>query len=330
LQPIYIKYSRNRFPQFQIETSIINDNSTKYVVKRALSEEAYPHIESIYRGFNFFKDSILDDRIKQPAVIEKRNDRIVFEFIAGKNLNRSVFESFLRKDKTRYLEHIDQYHKLLFHSFKTVKKFNSTTEGDVFFKDIDIDYIKNEKTFFPHAFIDVALDNFIAVSDERYYFIDYEWILPATFPVSFVFFRSLFLFYVLNAAKYGIEKFLPFDDLMCRYGISQRQIDQYSKIEKNIQNYVSGKYLYNRDRYLKKRISLDDLMPCLDGTHQSLVETHQRMMSEYEEKFQQWTRERKCIVSQCEQQAKTIQEILHSKSWKLTRPLRWLKEHWRP
>ena len=330
MQPIYIKYSRNRFPQFQIETSVINDNSTKCVVKRALSEEAYPHIESIYRGFNFFKDAILDDRIKQPAIIEKRDDRIVFKFIEGKNLNRSVFESFLRKDKTRYLEHIDQYHKLLVDSFKTVKQFNLTTEADVFFKDIDIDYIKNEKTFFPHAFIDVALDNLIATSDESYYCIDYEWILPATLPVSFVFFRSLFLFYVLNVAKYGIEKFLPFKDLMSRYEISDYQIDQYSRIEKNIQNYVSGKYLYNRERYLKKRIPLDDLMPCLDGTHQCLVDTHQRMIKEYEENFRHWTRQRESMACQIEQQNKAIEEILHSTSWKLTGPLRWLKELWRP
>lgn len=330
MQPVYIKYSRNRFPQFQIETSVINDNSTKYVVKRALSKEAYPHIESIYRGFNFFKDAILDDKIKQPAVIDKRDDRIVFEFIEGKNLNRSVFESFIRKDKSRYLEHIDQYHKLLFGSFKTVKQFHLTKEIDVIFKDIDIGSIEKEEFFFPYAFIDVALDNLIARSDESYYCIDYEWILPATFPVSFVFFRSLFLFYVLHAAKYGIEKFLPFDDLMCRYGISQRQVDQYSKIEKNIQNYVSGQYRYNRDRYLKKRVSLDDLMPCLDGTYQRLMQTHQRMTCEYEEKFQQWTRERKYIVSKCEQQNKAIQEILQSTSWKLTRPLRWLKEIWRP
>jgi hypothetical protein len=151
------------------------------------------------------------------------------------------------------------------------------------------------------------------------------------------FYQPLFLFllsfsgvffYVLNVAKYGIEKFFPFEDLMSRYEISQRQIDQYSIIEKNIQNYVAGKYLYNRDRYLKKRISLDDLMPCLDGTYQRLMETHQRMMNEYEEKSQQWTLERESIVSHCDQQNIAIQEILHSTSWKLTRPLRWLKGLW--
>jgi len=31
-----------------------------------------------------------------------------------------------------------------------------------------------------------------------------------------------------------------------------------------------------------------------------------------------------------EQKQKAIQEILHSTSWKLTRPLRWLREIWRP
>ncbi|MCU0614224.1 MAG: hypothetical protein MUD09_03970 [Desulfobacterales bacterium] len=322
MQPIYIKYSRNRFPRFQIETSVINDHSTKYVVKRALSEKAYPHIESIYQGFNIFKDAILDDRIKQPAIIGKQNDRIVFEFIEGTNLNHSIFASFFRKDRRRYLEGIDKYHKLLFDSLKTVTQFHLTKETDVFFKDTDIDLIDKEKFFFPYAFIDVAPDNFIETSDESYYFIDYEWILPAMFPVSFVFFRSLFLFYVLKADKYGIEKFLPFDDLMGRYGISRRQIDQYTRIEKNIQNHVSGKYLYNRSRYLKKNVSLGDLMPCLDGTHQ-------RVIKEFEEKSQQWTRERTLLLSQCEQQHEAIQEILRSKSWKLTRPLRWLNEFWR-
>jgi hypothetical protein len=330
LQPIYIKYSRNRFPQFQIETSIINDHPTKYVVKRALSEEAYPHIESIYQGFNFFKEAILDDRIKQPAVIEKQDDRIVFEFIEGKNLNRSVFELFLRKDKDRYLERIDQYHELLFDSFKTVEQFHLTKEADVFFKDIDIGSIENEKYFFPNAFIDVALDNLIATSDDSYYCIDYEWILPITFPVSFVFFRSLFIFYVVNAAKYGIEKFLPFENLMSRYDISHYQIDQYSRIERNIQIYIAGESIYNRNRYMKKCIPLDDLIPCLDGTHQSLVETHQRMIKECEENLQHWTRQRESMVCQIEQQNKAIEEILHSTSWKLTKPLRWLKERWRP
>jgi hypothetical protein len=36
-----------------------------------------------------------------------------------------------------------------------------------------------------------------------------------------------------------------------------------------------GEYLYNRTRYLKKRYFLDDLMPCLDGTHQRLIQTYE-------------------------------------------------------
>lgn len=325
MQPIYIKYSPNRFPKFQIETSIIVDHSTKYVVKRALSEEAYPHIESIYRGFNFFKDAILDDRIKQPAIIEKQDDRIVFEFVEGENLSRSIFGFFLKKDKARYLDRIDQYHELLFHSLKTVKQIHFNDGMDVFFKDVDMASIEDEKYFFPYAFMDVAPDNLIATADGSYCYIDYEWIFPATFPVSFVFFRSFFLFYIFTAAGYGIENFLPFDDLMCRYGISKSQMEQYSKIEKNIHNYISGEFRDNRDGYLKKRVSLDDLTPCLDGTYQRLLETQQRMMNEYEMKFQEWTREREDIISRCEQQSKTIQEIMNSRSWRLTRPLRWLK-----
>jgi hypothetical protein len=36
------------------------------------------------------------------------------------------------------------------------------------------------------------------------------------------------------------------------------------------------------------------------------------------------------LREEIKQKHKAIQEILHSTSWKLTRPLRWLKEMWQP
>ena len=216
LQPIYAKYNRNRFPQFQIETSIVQDGLLRYVVKKALSEQAHDHIEAIHQGYQWMNESIINASIKQPKVIEKKDHQIVFEFIEGKSLERLFFEAFLDGDKSQYLQFVDRYHDLLFGSFKTVKEFHLTSDNDVFLKNVDMDIIEKAGVYFPHAFLDLLMDNILMTSDEEYYCIDYEWIIPASIPAAFVFFRSLSNFYGFKYGEFNVESFMPFTDLMSR------------------------------------------------------------------------------------------------------------------
>jgi hypothetical protein len=272
LLPIYVKYSRNRFLQFQIETSIVLDGSARYVVKRALSEQSHGHIEAIHQGYRWMKDAIVDGRINQPGLVEKSDHKIVFEFIEGKSLESLCFDAFLEGDKPRYLQYVDLYHDLLFGSFKTVKAFRLTPDNDGFLKGVDLDFIESEGVYFPHAFLDLVMDNILVTTGEKYYCIDYEWVIPASFPVAFVFYRSLSSFYGFKYCEFHVERFFAFAELMNRYGISSCHVEQYAKIDENYQRHIVGDRLYNRSRYLKDRISLDELMPCLDGTQQRLMQ----------------------------------------------------------
>lgn len=273
--PIYAKYNRNRFPQFQIETSIVQEGPARYVVKRALSELSYGHIEAIHQGYRWMSDAIVDGRINQPGIFERNDHRIVFEFIEGKSLERLFFEAFLDGDKPQYLQWVDRYHDLLFGSFKTVHAFHLTPGNDLFLKGVDLNFIESEGVFFPNAFLDLVMDNILITTDGKYYCIDYEWIIPASFPVAFVFSRSLSNFYGFKYREFDVERFFPFAELMNRYGISTDHIEQYAKIEENYQRHIVGDYLYNRRKYLKNRYSLDDLMPCLDGTRQRQIQTYE-------------------------------------------------------
>jgi hypothetical protein len=275
LQSIYAKYNRNRFPQFQIETSIIQDGLSRYVVKRALSDRAHHHIEAIHQGYEWVKESIIDSRMNQPKIIEKNQHQIVFEFIEGKSLERLLFEAFLDQDKPRYFRCIDRYHDLLFGSFRTVKGFKITPDNHIFLKDVETGFIEQDGVCFPHAFLDLVMDNILVTQDEQYYCIDYEWVITTSFPIDFVFFRSLSTFYGFKYGEFNVERFVPFSDLMNRYGITSYQLDQYAKIEQNFQRYIVGDRLYNRSRYLKKRIFLSELMPCVDGTYQSQIRVYE-------------------------------------------------------
>jgi len=276
LLPIYAKYNRNRFPQFQIETSIVQIGPVRHVVKRALSHLSYSHIEDMYQGYNRMKDAILDGRIHQPGVIERNDRQIVFEFIEGMSLEGLFFEAFLDGDKPQYLQWVDRYHDLLFGSFKTVNEFHLTPENEVFLKGVDLNFIESEEVFFPNAFLDLVMDNILITADEKYYCIDYEWIVPASFPAAFVFYRSLSNFYGFKYREFDVERFFPFAELMSRYGMSSCHLEQYSKIEGNYQRHIVGDCLYNRTRYLKERYPLHDLVPSLDGLKQRPIEANEK------------------------------------------------------
>jgi hypothetical protein len=221
------------------------------------------------------KDAILDARIKQPEIIERKDHQVVFEFVEGESLERFLFKAFLEGDNARYLECTDLYYDLLLNSFMIVKEFRLTPDNAVFLKGVDLNFIEREGVYFPHAFLDLVMDNILVTSDEKYYCIDYEWIIPASFPVAFVFYRSISNFYGFKYREFNVEHFLPLADLMNRYGISAYNLEQYAKIEENYQRYIVGDHLYNRSRYLKKCVFLDDLIPCLDGTQERLIQTYQ-------------------------------------------------------
>jgi hypothetical protein len=306
------------------------------VVKKALSEQAHGHIETIHTGYQWMKDAILDAGIIQPKVVEKKDHQIVFEFIEGKSLERLLFEAFLDGDKPRYLQCVDRYHDLLFGSFKTVKEFHLTPDNSVFLKNVDMDFIEREEVYFPHAFLDLVMDNILMTSDEECYCIDYEWIIPAPFPVAFVFFRSFSTFYGFRYGEFNVEGFMPFADLMNCYGITSHHLDQYSKIEENFQRYIVGDRLYNRSGYLKKRIFLNDLMPCVDGTQQRLIQTYEenirrlnRDRVDVDAIVRQGEAERERLIEQIKAKDDMMALLLESYSMKIGRtilfPLRYIK-----
>jgi hypothetical protein len=189
-----------------------------------------------------------------------------------------------------YLYETDRYHNLLFNAFKIVGNFHLVPENELFFREVDLGFIQNEGAFSPHAFLDLVMDNILLTADGSYYCIDPEWVVSATFPLTFVFFRSLSAFYA-KFGEFNVENFSPFADLMNRYGISASECDQYAKIEENFQRHIVRNRLYYRGQYLKKRVLLSALIPYLNRTNQQLIQ-------EYEEKFQQLLSDRNALATE--------------------------------
>ena len=151
MEVIYSIYNRHRLPEFQIETNIIEENGQKKVIKKAITKEAYPHIEDIYKNYFKLKDTIINKNVKLPEILKKKDNFISFEFIEGKNFDKILFEAFLNKNEDEYFKLLDEYYKVLSISFKIVDKLFIPLETENIFKSVNLDLLNNEKNniFFP-------------------------------------------------------------------------------------------------------------------------------------------------------------------------------------
>lgn len=272
------------------------------MIKRALSEQAKSHIDAIYEGYRCLSEDVIDERIKQPRIIDKNNHQIVFEFIEGPSLEKMLYETFLRGDRLEYLSQTDRYHHLISNSFKMIGGCKLVPENELFFRDVDLGCIQSKGAYCPHSFLDLVMDNILLTADGNYYCIDPEWVISASFPMTFVFFRSLRTFYV-KYGEFNVEIFFPFADLMKHYGISSSECEQFAKMEENFQRHIVRNHLYDRGQYLKKRVLLGALLPYLDATNQQLIQ-------EYENIIQQLLNDRNVLAAEaCRTDADRIKLI---------------------
>jgi len=256
MKTIYSRYNRFRKEEFQVETRIVTDGSTRYVVKKALTAAANKHIDDIISNGARLTGSMKGSRVKLPAVIEKGPDHIRSEFIEGVSLEKMALEALIAKDKDRFLSLIDDYKLMLYGSFLTDKKPPSSLSSSPLFKGVDPSALPPELECLKYPVIDPILENFI-IKDGVYYLVDYEWTLGSDVPVAFVLYRGLLYFYKKYKAL-NIEKFIPFTDILARYGITGKAAMQYQKMEDTFQDYAIGDNKGIRRRYLKKQFRFDD------------------------------------------------------------------------
>ncbi|MEQ8172134.1 MAG: hypothetical protein ABRQ38_24830, partial [Candidatus Eremiobacterota bacterium] len=260
MELFYSIYNRHRLPNFQIETCIIKENSIKKVVKKALTSDACNHINHIYDSYFSLKDSILNENIKLPEILDKKSDSISFEFIEGESFDKILFRAFLNKDKQEFLGLIDEYYNFLYTSFKTSDKLIITDKTRNIFHDLNLDLVNKERFFFSVSYLDPILDNII-LHDGIYYLIDNEWIFQGSFPISFVFFRGILSFYI-RKNSINIENFISFNEILKNYNLSNEIIETYNIIEERFSEYVFGKTKqYNiKNNYRKKLLTIEKVI----------------------------------------------------------------------
>lgn len=251
MKVLYSKFNRNRLPQFQIKTSVIEQEGYLYVEKHALKKEAKFHLENIYSKYLLLTEKYPDIRLVNTTKLN--NSSLQFEYINGNTLDALLLECVLSKNILEFNKCLKEY-ILILHEFpkEKISKFEPDSEFiKIFgcqpeFEDVECMLLTN---------VDLTFDNIMIYQSQKI-IIDYEWIFTTKVPVSYLLYRSLNRFFW----KYGeyLRGFLYIEDFYKQLGITY--IKEYEEMEKGFQSYVLGDRQHEISRnYQRQSYRLDDL-----------------------------------------------------------------------
>lgn len=266
----FVKYNKTRRAEFQIKTTILEENNTRYVEKTALKEEAYPHIWSFASKYEQLS-------IQHPGIIwlkpeidkEKRTAR--FEYIEGKTLAEQLGD-VITDGKVPIREVKEVLNLLYVVPNDYVIDFKVTPEFVKVFGECGELQDWSLKT----TNIDALFENYL-VKDEKIYAIDYEWVFDFPIPVHFVKYRILKYFFEQYSSL--MEK-ASFEKYLSDFLIDHQKIDLYEQMESHFQVYVHGENQQNQlGKYWVQKKSITEF-PKID-----------QRLTEIEEKYEQQTYE---------------------------------------
>lgn len=318
-QVLYAKYNRTRKPDYQISTKIVKVDGVKYVEKTALREEAVSHIQNIYYNRELVS-KMYRGILPCPAVLE--HDTIRFDYIQGNTFQHQI--EVCMPDIDAVTDAIKQaVERILRNAYDCAEPFRETDQFCAMFGQVDG---LEGLPAFSGMDIDPNFENFIDTG-EHIYNIDYEWVLKIPIPVSYVKFRIVFYYYCKNHVFFS--RHFTVNDYLKACGIEEHMIDRFQQMEESFQQYVHGEnreYIYT-NHYVKQSHNINALLNQYHDIESELSKKHARI-----EEQECQIREQECQIREQEHKIDELEqlrvyktsyeEIVNSKAWKLTGPIR--------
>ena len=221
---VYARYNRERLPQFQTETLLLQSVSGKRVKKAALTPAARMHIAQMKQNYQNSRELY-----PQAELTEATEDSLYFRFVAGQSLDEKLAACLAARDKEsviywlqRYKDWIDRFGRIVAEPRPTIWLEQKSTD----------------LLCLPEANIDLTFENILIEDTERFVVIDCEWVFP-DIPVAFIYYRTIAKFFC-KYSEYLSNAGIALIDLYDRMGLKNEQIEQWQLAEQSFQRYVYG------------------------------------------------------------------------------------------
>lgn len=238
---LFSKFSKDRQKEFQISTSVIENEKGRFVVKEAVHEEGLRHIQKLGESWERLKELYGYKDLKIcPCRIQ--GNRAVFPYVEGDSMEDRIQKWGERKDFSRIKEEYKNLYEILFsakglHTFQNSEGFRSVF-GEVSFS--------REQTAGEISNIDMIPSNLLV--GDGYTVIDYEWVFDFEIPVEFIYARSVFLQEAAARLQESQKK-----ELYQIAGIEWEDVPLYYQMEVNFQEYAAGR----KEKYALSKLYAD-------------------------------------------------------------------------
>lgn len=246
---LFVKYNRTRKPEYQIRTSIVEEDGVRYVEKAALCLEGELHIHSFQKKQEQLSEQNPQIQVLKPQFPEGRAC-VRFPFVKGETLAERLGRRIQSGDSVK--EVLDGGLNLIFGNMEGLEEFTVTP----FFTEVFGEIPALSDKSFHVSNVDGLFEN-LMMADDGIWAMDYEWVFDFPIPVGYLKYRNLYYFYERFKAALGWEDIAGFLRL---FHIEEEQQKIYQSMEEAFQAYVHGDssqgYLQN---YQQPITSFEDL-----------------------------------------------------------------------
>lgn len=281
----YIAFTNYRRKDRQIQTIITQDK----VIKKAINTESQNHIKEMISNIKYFptNNCVLLDKPKDEIIIES-------DFIIGKRLDEIIANS------VDVIGEFDKYKQFLFNNNKKIP-YEEIKEEDI------LEPLKNESeeilknlNFIEYGFIDMIPKNCFVVGGMNFFF-DQEWLVKYI-PLEFILKRSIDNTYLKQEIR---------EKLFEKYDLNKYK-ELFSKLE---------------DWFLERVIDKNILVNILNRPPQAVkdkIELLEKTVDLKENMIVNLENQNKELQLVINRKDVELTNMINSKSWKVTKPFRWL------
>lgn len=343
----FVKYNSLRKPEYRITTEIHENEHEKWAIKRPGHHAAKAHLRQIAANRSLLKERLYRD-VSVLDVTTEKDDRLRFPFVTGRTLAEDI--QFSKEDPEAFVNQFNQALDRILDVREECKCAFTATE--TFINCFGNTYPEDGVPAVCPANLDSVLTNFVETKDGLVC-LDYEWAYDFPIPIDYIKYRSIRYFYNerMNSMFDGIAR----DTVMEWFGFDQEKQDTFWNMESHFQQQIYGKdwqYLYP-NRYKKGEVTLQALNDKIaeqnelsqeqdriikyneyliqekDETiknNESQIQERDNIIKYNENMIQNLEKEITGLKQEYETQRQawdnTYQEMIHSTSWRITKPLR--------
>lgn len=292
----FVSYTNIRKEEYKIQTIIYNDR----VEKTYVNPKAKNHIESIAKNISIMKKRNIN------TVDDYKDGKIISKYIENSQSFDKILLELLKQGKqNEFFEKINKYKNDLHIKLENVN-FESIKENNIFVK-YNVSYTDEQikdMHFVTYGLWDLIFQNAFDI-DNKLYFYDQEW-FDYNVPIEFIIYRAIAYFP-------SAHSYINSEKLYKELGL-EKYIDLFQNLDLAIQKEIRDEQIWNSSINIK--------------TGQTLMNLYKNLIDEFENYKIMYNQsivdENKKLKRQVDDLLNEREIIYNSRSWKITKPLRWL------